>query len=158
MDVPNRVSASGTVSKDRYWKAHEPWPKSQDQITAPMMGVHVHLNMCFCRLEVFLDSSFAVHWSSCSNAQHKYFSSAAGQKVYSRWSWGPLQPGSLQFYDPRWYLAHSPSPFPMCFSGTELTSIWCRAWQSTQPWHHVTICSSCLITPRYSLGDAACDW
>lgn len=85
-----------------------------------------------------------------------FFHQPASQKVYSRWSWGPLQPGTLWFCDSRWYLIHSPSPFPACFSGTQLISVWCRGWQSTQarvPQHGTM--SQSVLTPRYSLG---CLW
>lgn len=62
-------------------KAHEPWPCSQDQIAACVMGVYVHPGMCFCSLEVLLDSSFAVHWLSCSSAK-PFFSISWPERLF----------------------------------------------------------------------------
>lgn len=80
----------------------------------------------------------------------------------TRWSLKSLPNCYIWFYDSRWDLAHSPFFFPCAFAGTQLTSVGCRTWQHTwaecctsSSFHHIMICSSCLITPRYSL---CCLW
>lgn len=73
----------------------------------------------------------------------------------------PEVPSNLVLYDSMipggtWLILFSSFPVPL--PGTQLTSVGCRTWQHTRAechtsssLHHIMICSSCLITPRYSL-------
>lgn len=108
-------------------------------------GVLVHLGMCFCSLEVLLDSSFAFIDHPAAMPSTDVFHHQLARKFIS---------GGTQLI--------LPASFPVPFSGTQLTSVGCRTWQRTQAechtsssLHHITTCSSCLITPRYRL---CCLW
>lgn len=173
LDVPIMVSAFWTQASQRTGTGkpmstgHDPRIGSHHITSQPVWGgVHVYLAIYFCSLEVLLDGFLfccsliilqqcpAQTFFSISWPENLFQTRQSLRSFPTCYSIIPLYWVGLESFSLR--LSQG------LLSGTQLTSVGRRMWQGTQAechtsssLHRMTICSSCLITPRYSL---CCLW